>query len=127
MKTTSLRVKPPAARESRIQSSIGRPITSTSVFGTSAVLGPRRLPRPAPIKMGRIAPENISAVPGREAEAEEAEDGDASREVSHRALRFFVDLEDDARGDARERRVGLVELRIEEVDRLNRHAHRAAR
>src|SRR5688572_863492 len=55
MNTTSLREKPPPSRASRIQSSIGRPMTGTSVLGTSSVRGPSREPRPAPMMIGRIA------------------------------------------------------------------------
>src|SRR5580692_2757685 len=54
---TSLRAKPAAERASRIHSSIGRPITGTSALGISAVSGPRRLPRPAPMTMGRMGHE----------------------------------------------------------------------
>src|ERR1700722_18988467 len=57
MKRTSLRAKPPAPSASRIHSSIGRPMTGTSALGTSSVSGPRRLPRPAPITMGRMRDE----------------------------------------------------------------------
>src|SRR5690606_16291266 len=45
----SFRPKPAADSASKIQSSIGRPSTSTSVFGTSFVRCSRRLPRPVPI------------------------------------------------------------------------------
>src|SRR5215472_8056138 len=51
---TSRRPNPAAPRASRIHSSIGRPITGTSALGISSVSGPRRLPRPAPITMGRM-------------------------------------------------------------------------
>src|SRR5580704_17729612 len=54
MKRTSLRANPPAPSATRIQSSMGRPMTVASALGTSSVSGPRRLPRPAPITMGRI-------------------------------------------------------------------------
>src|SRR5882672_3532493 len=57
MKSTSLRANPAAPSASRIQSSMGRPITGTSALGTSSVSGPRRLPRPAPITMGRMLPD----------------------------------------------------------------------
>src|SRR6187551_3226977 len=55
MNTTSLRLKPALASASKIQSSMGRPMTSTRVFGIWSVLWPRRLPRPAPITIARTA------------------------------------------------------------------------
>src|SRR6187431_1514286 len=55
MNTTSLRLKPALASASKIQSSMGRPMTSTRVLGIWSVLWPRRLPRPAPITMARTA------------------------------------------------------------------------
>src|ERR1700758_222887 len=61
---TSLRVKPAAPRASRIHSSIGRPITGTSALGMSSVSGPRRLPRPAPMTMGRMADGYHRPMPG---------------------------------------------------------------
>src|SRR3954468_8682639 len=55
MNTTSLRAKPALASASKIQSSMGRPMTSTRVFGMWSVLWPRRLPRPAPITIARTS------------------------------------------------------------------------
>src|ERR1700683_2381189 len=54
---TSFRAKPAAPSASRIQSSIGRPITGTRALGISSVSGPSRLPRPAPMTMGRMGDE----------------------------------------------------------------------
>src|SRR5688572_24578528 len=60
MKITSFRAKPPRASASSTQSSIGRPMTSTRVFGISEVSCCRRLPRPAPITIARMAAESTS-------------------------------------------------------------------
>src|SRR5271168_4162326 len=64
MKTTSFRENPPAASASRIHSSMGRPMTGTSALGISSVSGPRRLPRPAPITMGRMRHEYHTRMSG---------------------------------------------------------------
>src|SRR5262245_11597285 len=54
MKVIRSRVKPPAASASRMASSMGRPSTGTSVFGTSSVRCLSRLPRPAPMMTARL-------------------------------------------------------------------------
>src|ERR1700722_6518305 len=64
MYTTSDFEKPAAPRASRIHSSIGRPMTGTSALGMSSVSGPSRLPRPAPITMGRMADEYHTPMDG---------------------------------------------------------------
>src|ERR1700722_7023425 len=54
---TSFLANPATESASRIHSSMGRPITGTRALGISSVSGPSRLPRPAPITMGRMGDE----------------------------------------------------------------------
>src|SRR3984957_13026423 len=54
---TSFLANPATESASRIHSSMGRPITGTSALGISSVSGPSRLPRPAPMTMGRMGDE----------------------------------------------------------------------
>src|SRR5579863_6978880 len=61
MNTTSLRANPALPRASRIHSSMGRPMTGTRAFGTSSVFEPSRLPRPAPMMMGRMRSSSIDS------------------------------------------------------------------